>query len=102
VTKKSYTNPSESGKYTLEYATLYSKGGKIDIPLRVVVIQYLEGHHAMPFAVRWQDKKGNTFGGSSYQDKTEAHNAFLEQYLRHNKSYKEGNPSHLPGLSSRV
>lgn len=97
--KKTYTNPNESSSYIIEYATLWSEGGRGEKPMRLVVIGYTKYPE---FAIRWQDKTGATFGGYSYQEKKNAHNAFLRKYLEHNDSYKEGNISHLPGLNNWV
>jgi len=102
MTRKLYSNPNESGQYYIKYATQFSRGNKIEIPMRLVVIEYETAVHRGKFAVRWQDKKGNTSGGYSYDTEREAHNAFLRRYLDHNDSYKEGNPSHLPGMNNRV
>lgn len=95
MTKKTYTNPNESSPYTVEYASRWSKGGHVEKPMRLVVIGYTKYPE---WAVRWQDKEGNTFGGYTYRSKEDAHTSFLKRYLEHNDSYKQGNISHLPGL----
>jgi len=100
MTKKTYTNPNENGRYTIEYATLWSEGDRGEKPMRLVVIGYKREYPE--FAVRWQDKSGATFGGYTYQEKETAHNAFLRKYLEHNDSYKKDNISHLPGLNNWV
>jgi hypothetical protein len=99
MAKKLYSNPNESGKYSILYATNYSKGNQIENPMRLVVIKYERNSE---FALRWQDRSGATYGGYSYQTKEQAHNAFLRKYLDHNQAYRKGNPSHLPGLNERI
>jgi hypothetical protein len=94
ATSKPQTNMNESGSYRIVHATRWSKGGRIDKPMRLVVIAFVSGG----YAVREQDKSGATFGGSSFQSKESAHNAFLKRYLNHNESYRRGNVSHYPGI----
>lgn len=90
-------NPNESFPYRVVHATKWSKKSHIERPMRLVVIQ-LVGKKFDEFAVRWQDKNGSTYGGASFHSKEQAHNAFLEKYLNHNKCYGPKNISHLPGL----
>ena len=91
------TNPNESLPYRILHKTHWSKKGRIDKAMRLIVIQYA-GRKYGQFAVRWQDKNMATFGGYSYETKMDAHNAFLKKYLDHNTSYGPGNVSHLPGI----
>jgi hypothetical protein len=102
MTKKAYTNQNETGSYSIEYATNWSPGNDVEISLRIIVMKYLTGHHALSYAVRWQNRQGDTFGGYSFEGKETAHNYFLKKYLDHNASYRKGNPSHLPGMNTRV
>lgn len=94
---KPQTNPNESLPYRILHATRFSQGGRGEKPMRLVVIGYI-GRKYGQFAVRWQDKDGNTFSGYSYETSRDAHNAFMRRYLEHNESYRPGNISHLPGI----
>lgn len=94
---KPQRNPNESLPYRILHATRFSKGGRGEKPMRLVVIAYI-GRKYGAFAVRWQDKSGATHGGYSYEDARTAHDSFLHRYLEHNESYRPGNISHLPGI----
>lgn len=96
--KNSYRNESH-GRYRVAHATKWSKGDKIEKKLRLVVIMFpsVKGDFGK-YAVRWQDRDGNTFGGGSDNSLESAHNSFLREYFDHNASFRKGNPSHLPGL----
>lgn len=94
---KPQSNPNESGQYRIIHATKWSKKGRIDLPLRLVVLSFV-GRQYGAYALRWQGKDGATFGGYSFNTAQEAHDAFLRRYLSHNETYKRGNVSHLPGI----
>ena len=97
------TNPNESGRYKVIHATRWSKGKKgLEKKTRLVVLEHytLTGTEVRGYAVRLQTAPDMaTYGGSSYQVKENAENAWLRKYLEHNEMYKTGNVSHLPGLA---
>jgi len=93
-----YRNESH-GKYRLLHYTKWSKGGGIEVRSRLVVIAFpsVKGEFGK-YAVRYQNYDGATWGGASFNSHEEAHRAFLEKYLDHNRSFRKGNISHLPGI----
>jgi hypothetical protein len=87
------------GPYKILHETNWSKGQKdLEVRTRLVVIAFTKKLGYGDYALRWQNYDGATWGGSAFDSEREAHNAFMEKYLTHNKSYKEGNVSHLPGI----
>ncbi len=95
-------NPNERGPYIITHATKWSKGSELELKTRLIVLKFINANKPMRYAVRWQTGRGDngpTFGGASYGSDETAHMVMLKQYLSHNKSYREGNPSHLPGMA---
>lgn len=102
-TPNKYVNES-LGRYRIIRASKWSKGKRnLEKPMRLVVIGFKHGKGQFAefgkYAVRWQDKMGATFGGSSYNSKEDAVAAFWHKYHEHNESYRPGNISHLPGIA---
>jgi len=97
ASSKPQTNPNESLPYRILHATRWSKGGRGEKPMRLVVIGYI-GRKNGPYAIRWQDKSNATFGGYSYETRENALDGFINYYKRHNQSFGPGNISHLPGI----
>lgn len=100
------TNPNENGPYEVIYATNWSKGDKIELKSRLVVIRFKDINKPMRFAVRWQYQSSTgcndnapTHGGGSFSSKRTAQEAMWKNYLNHNDQFKKGNPSHLPGMA---
>jgi hypothetical protein len=108
--EKLYMNPNETYPYKIMRKTGWSKGSRIELPSRLVLISYYRGKDAKPkYAVRWQTKpkrgpnpvgNGPTFGGDAFSDWTQANLMFVRKYHEHNADYPRGNVSHLPGISN--
>lgn len=98
------TNPNETYPYDIIHATRWSKGGKAERKIRLVVLRFTlpTGSTKYRYAVRWQTDRGEdgpTFGGSAYPSSEAAHAAFMREYLAHNAIYRAGTISHLPGVA---
>ena len=96
IMKNSYTN--ESRKYKILHHSRWSTGNDIEVPTRLIVIQFTPLHGHGDYALRWQNKDGATFGGGSFETEKGATERFLKSVQEHNEWYPAGNPSHLPGI----
>jgi|WetSurMetagenome_2_1015567.scaffolds.fasta_scaffold112057_2 hypothetical protein len=94
--RNSYTN--ESRKYKILHHTKWSKGNDIEVPTRLIVIQFTPMRDHGDYALRWQNKDGATYGGGAFETETGATARFMRSVEVHNAIYRVGNPSHLPGV----
>ena len=94
--KNSYTN--ESRKYKILHHTRWAPGNDVEVPTRLVVIQFTPLHGHGDYALRWQNKDGATYGGGAFNTEKGATERFLRSVQEHNEWYPKGNPSHLPGI----
>ena len=94
--KNSYAN--ELRKYKILHHTRWAKGNDVEVPTRLVVVQFTPLRGNGDYALRWQSKDGATFGGDSFNTEKGATDRFMKSFEEHNAIYRVANPSHLPGV----
>ena len=93
-----YKYANESRRYRILHATKWSKGNDIEVKCRLVVIEFTPKLGRGDYALRLQRIDGATHSGGSFDSVEAAYDQLLEEYVKHNRIYKAGNPSHYPGI----
>jgi hypothetical protein len=92
---------TEGSEYKVLKATKWSRGDKIDSPIRIVLLELKKKEVHGRYVIRYQLKKGTTFGGEAVNTLEDGNHEFLQAIVRHNKSFGPRNIAHLPGIEKK-